>query len=142
MSLSALSRIISSPDPVNENVCDRFLKVAVIVLQWNFTTSIKTAFLRVSLYSMNTAVALRPPTSWSDLFTNEELLPFFFGLHKKVRHRSLLAENSLSCLTQLAAVMGSALEPKVIGPRVAGQPQPHDLYVQRFCSNLMETFQE
>ncbi|CAD5226707.1 unnamed protein product [Bursaphelenchus xylophilus] len=141
MSLSALSRIISSSSSVNERVCDRFLKVAVIVLQWNFTTSIKTAFLKVNLYSMNSAVALRPPPSWADLFTNDDLLPFFFGLHKKVRHNSQLAENSLSCITQLAAVMGSCLDNRS-KEKVAGVPQPHDLYVQRFCSNLIETFQD
>lgn len=142
MSLNALSRVISSPESVNETVCDRFLKVAVIVLQWNFTTSIKTAFLKVNLYSMNSTVALRPPPSWSDLFTNDDLLPFFFGLHKKVRHTQQLAENSLACIAQLAAVMGSCLEPRVREPRSSGVVQPHDLYVQRYCSNMMDCFHE
>ncbi|CAD5218799.1 unnamed protein product [Bursaphelenchus okinawaensis] len=139
MSLTSLSRILSN-DSVNERVCDRFLKVAAIVLQWNFTTSIKTAFLKVNLYAMNTAVALRPPPSWADLFTNEELLPFFFGLHQKVRHNSQLADNSLSCLTQLASIMGSVLDSRV-KVRVPGVPQPHDLYVQRYCHHLCETFE-
>ncbi|KAI6224665.1 ATP synthase subunit gamma, mitochondrial [Aphelenchoides besseyi] len=144
LSLACLSRFVNDVD-VNEHiqVCDRFLKVAVLVLQWNFTTTMITAFLKVNLYSMNTSVALRPPPSWSDLFQDEKLLPFFFELHKRVRGNQQLAQNSLQCIMQLAAVMGTVLdrrEKSGADVRASTTPQPHDLYVQRFISALIDCF--
>ncbi|KAI6222438.1 ATP synthase subunit gamma, mitochondrial [Aphelenchoides fujianensis] len=147
LSLACLSRFVSDLD-ANEhaNVCDRFLRVAVIVLQWNFSTTMITAFLKVNLYSINTSVALRPPPSWSDIFQDEKLLPFFFELHRRIRSNELLAQNSLLCLMQLAAVMGSVLDRKEkpaelrAEARATSVPPPHDVYVQRFVTNLIESF--
>jgi hypothetical protein len=88
-------------------------------------------------------VALRPPASWSDLFQDEHLIPFFFELHRNVRQNPQLAQHSLSCIVQLAGVMGSALDaPKGVKQATHGDVQPHDLYVRRFCTALIDVFKE
>lgn len=100
--------------------------------------------LNVPLYSFNTLVALRPPPTWSDLFQDEQLLPFFFELHRNVRQNSQLAQHSLACIVQLSGVMGSVLDaPRGTNRRpVQGEIQPHDLYVRRFCTALIDIFKE
>lgn len=121
------------------------MRVAVLVLQWNFTVSIAAAALTVPLYSFNTLVALRPPPTWADLFQNEQLLPFFFELHRNVRQNPQLAQHSLACIVQLAGVMGSSLDtPRGPGGRrmAQGEIQPHDMYVRRFCTSLIDVFKE
>ncbi|KAI6181096.1 ATP synthase subunit gamma, mitochondrial [Aphelenchoides besseyi] len=144
LSLGFLFRFVGTLD-INDhvNICDRFLKVAVLVLQWDFPTSVVSSFLRKNSNSPNKSAALRPPPSWSDLFQDEKLLPFFFELHKRVRGNQQLAQNSLQCIMQLAAVMGTVLdrrEKSGADIRASTTPQPHDLYVQRFISALIDCF--
>ncbi|KAI6206894.1 ATP synthase subunit gamma, mitochondrial [Aphelenchoides besseyi] len=144
LSLGFLFRFVGTQDINNHiNICDRFLKVAVLVLQWDFPTSVVSSFLRKNTSTTNRSSALRPPPSWSDLFQDEKLLPFFFELHKRVRGNQQLAQNSLQCIMQLAAVMGTVLdrrEKSGADVRASTTPQPHDLYVQRFISALIDCF--
>ncbi|KAI6239690.1 ATP synthase subunit gamma, mitochondrial [Aphelenchoides fujianensis] len=123
LSLACLSRFVSDLD-ANEhaNVCDRFLRVAVIVLQWNFSTTMITAFLKVNLYSINTTRSFCPSSS---------------SCTGGSARTSCLPRNSLLCLMQLAAVMGSVLDRKEkpaelrAEARATSVPPPHDVYVQR-----------
>ena len=124
-------------------ICDRFLKVATLVLQWDFNTAVTSAYRSSnSLYSVNSAMQLRPPQSWNVVFQDENLIPFFFQLHRSVRDNVELAQQSMACIVQLACVAGSVFDrsPRGGKTRSAGQPNPHDVYVQRYCRFMIDTF--
>lgn len=73
-------------------------------------------------------------------------------MHNHVRQNENLCLNSLNCLAQLAAVMGDVLSsveiedtiPQLSPTSSRGQnnQKTHDLYIQTFIINILETFKE
>lgn len=89
-------------------------------------------------------MVLRPPTSWADVFQNEQLVPFFFELHRSVRQNPDLAQHTLACIVQLANVTGSVMDaPRGSGGKpIKAEVQPSDLHMRRFCTALVDVFKE
>ena len=139
-------------------VCDKFLRVSLLVLSWNFSPKLLTIRLRVLMSSLKTN-AFRPPSTWTDLFQDATIIPFFMQLHFRIRHNDELAANSMACLAQLASVVGDVLSGESERPIVMGgglgvggmadggggggkdeYRQVHDMYVQKFSATLVEMF--
>lgn len=60
-----------------ESLCLKFMRVAVVVLSWNFSPKILALRLRMRVCTVTSTNALRPPASWSDLFHNMDFIRFF-----------------------------------------------------------------
>lgn len=79
LALTSLSRILSitgSLSPSQIKICDKFLQVTTVVLSWNFAQRFLMIRLRLLAYATS-SVALRPPSSWRDIFQNGEIISFF-----------------------------------------------------------------
>ncbi|KHN78214.1 Exportin-4 [Toxocara canis] len=116
-------------------LCDNFLRVAEIVLSWNFASR----FLPPKLtYCIETSAggALRPPITWKDIFQNDDLLNLFFQLHGRVRSDESLCERSMNCLVQLSSLMGD-----VLNAREGDLVDPYDHYLCLFVHNLLQLFE-
>jgi hypothetical protein len=142
MSLTTLSQLVNQhamTSPLYESICDKFMRVAVIVLTWNFSMRLLGIHLRTRVLTITSTNALRPPVSWADLFHNLDLIRFFIQLHAKIRHNEELSSNSMTCLAQLASVMGEIMNRR--GPKTE-EPSIHELYIQTFLENLLQLFAE
>uniref|UniRef100_A0A915E073 Exportin-4 n=1 Tax=Ditylenchus dipsaci TaxID=166011 RepID=A0A915E073_9BILA len=147
LSLSTLSQLLSHDlsSPIHLKICDNFLRVAIIVLSWNFSPKLVTIRLRVLISVLKTS-SFRPPKEWRDFFQDTSIINFFVELHKRVRRNEDLSLNSLNCLSQLASVMGDVLAPAIddspiLGASLAtGDHKIHDIYVQTFASHLVDLF--
>lgn len=72
-------------------LCENFLRVAEIVLSWNF--EIHRFPIRITFANESTpAAALRPPSSWKEIFQSEDFLRLFFEV-------LFLCENLVRTLT-------------------------------------------
>lgn len=61
------------------NICENFLRVADLVLSWNF--EIHRFPVRITFANEGApAAALRPPESWKAIFQSDEFLRLFFGV--------------------------------------------------------------
>nr|CDQ06172.1 Bm7015 [Brugia malayi] len=90
------------------SICENFLRVADLVLSWNF--EIRRFPVRITFANEAApAATLRPPESWKPIFQSDEFLRLFFELHKRVRHNEILCMHSLNCLIQLSSLIGPVL---------------------------------
>ncbi|KAI1726547.1 exportin-4 [Ditylenchus destructor] len=152
LSLSALSQLVSIHDltPQHMTIIDRFLRVASIVLSWNFSPKLITIRLRVLIcMRVLKTSTFRPPPCWREFFQDTTIITFFMQMHKRVRHNEDLCMNSMTCLSQLSCVMGDVLLGDVFCLDGEDFLQPdsgnralHDQYVQVFTAHLIETFSE
>ncbi|KAI1733017.1 exportin-4 [Ditylenchus destructor] len=150
LSLTALSQLVSIHDlsPQHMNIIDRFLRVASIVLSWNFSPKLITIRLRMLISVLKTST-FRPPPCWREFFQDTTIITFFMQMHKRVRHNEDLCMNSMTCLSQLSCVMGDVLLGDIFCLDVedflqsdSGNRALHDQYVQVFTAHLIETFSE
>ncbi|VDN21652.1 unnamed protein product, partial [Gongylonema pulchrum] len=91
-----------------QRMCENFLRVAELVLSWNFE---EHRFpIRISYADESSpAATLRPPYSWKEIFRSDNFLCIFFELHKRVRHKETMRTSSMNCLIQLSSLMGVVL---------------------------------
>ncbi|KAI6239694.1 hypothetical protein M3Y99_00562200 [Aphelenchoides fujianensis] len=144
-----LQRLLTENADINQHlqVCDRFLKVAVLIFQWNFSATQISSYLKLQLHAADAYVTMRPPANWAPIFQDEALIPLFFELHRRVRGDHQLSQNSLFCVIQLGNVTGVALDsPGTQQKRERAVKRDrsavlsHDLYVQRYIRQLINTF--
>jgi hypothetical protein len=117
------------------------LRVAALVLQWNFQASMTDQTKKGTMFSIYSVIPLKPNASWGNLFQDEKLLPFFFGLHQTVRQDTRLSQNTLACLVQLSTLTGPAINNRASNYKNK-DVMPLDTYLRRFCTGLMDLFKE
>ncbi|VDK17648.1 unnamed protein product, partial [Anisakis simplex] len=117
------------------SLCDKFLRVAEIVLSWNFASRFLPPRLTFCV-EMSSGGALRPPITWKEIFQNDDLLNLFFQLHRRVRSDETLCERSMNCLVQLSSLMGD-----VLNASENDTHDPYDHYMFLYIRNLLELFQ-
>uniref|UniRef100_A0A915ATK0 Exportin-4 n=1 Tax=Parascaris univalens TaxID=6257 RepID=A0A915ATK0_PARUN len=117
------------------SLCEKFLRVAEIVLSWNFASRFLPPRLTYCMETTSAAAALRPPVVWKDIFQNDDLLNLFFQLHGRIRSDESLCERSMNCLVQLSSLMGDVLNAKESDPI-----DPYDHYLSLYMHNLLQLF--
>jgi hypothetical protein len=144
MNSSDLSR------PLDQQVCDKFLRVASLIFCWNFSPKYLYLHFKI-LISAFRSNNFRPPESWNDVFRDTSIVTFFMQvppppsnhlpqlcltlqLHSRVRYNELLCQNSMVCLAQLASLMGDALGSS--GQIVFVLPQIGDLNERRLATSM------
>ncbi|VBB33229.1 unnamed protein product [Acanthocheilonema viteae] len=129
------------------NICENFLRVADLVLSWNF--EIHRFPIRITFANEGApCAALRPPESWKPIFQSDEFLHLFFGLHKRVRHNETLCIYSLNCLIQLSSLMGPVLTDdqsittqELSSSSTSSFVNAHDRYVSNFIAGFLDIFE-
>uniref|UniRef100_A0A0R3S5N0 Exportin-4 n=1 Tax=Elaeophora elaphi TaxID=1147741 RepID=A0A0R3S5N0_9BILA len=131
--------------PHHANICENFLRVADLVLSWNF--EIHRFPVRITFANEGApAAALRPPESWKEIFQSDEFLRLFFRLHKRVRHNEILCMHSMNCLIQLSSLMGPVLTDdesitqKLPASNTSSFVNAHDRYVSNFIAGFVDIF--
>ncbi|CAK5080251.1 unnamed protein product [Meloidogyne enterolobii] len=169
LSLRTLSNLLStSPDLnsiIEQQICDKFLRVASLIFCWNFSPKYLYLHFKVIISALRSNT-FRPPESWHELFKDTSIITFFMQMHSRIRFNERLCENSMVCLTQLASLIGDALGPSgpiaVVMPLVGNlgerrlatvmggidepvssrKPILHDLYVQTFVTQMIDLFSD
>ncbi|KAM3720138.1 Exportin-4 [Dirofilaria immitis] len=133
--------------PYYMSICENFLRVADLVLSWNF--EIHRFPVRITFANEGApAAALRPPESWKAIFQSDEFLRLFFELHKRVRHSETLCTHSMNCLIQLSSLMGPVLtdnesfvSQKLSTSNSSNFVNAHDRYVSNFIAGFVDLFE-
>ncbi|VDK73552.1 unnamed protein product [Litomosoides sigmodontis] len=147
--IRTFSELLFSADlslPYYVNICENFLRVADLVLSWNF--EIHRFPVRITFANEGApAAALRPPESWKAIFQSDEFLRLFFGLHKRIRQNETLCIHSMNCLIQLSSLMGPVLTDddsitqKLSGSGTSRFVNAHDRYVSNFITGFVDIFE-
>ncbi|EJD74821.1 hypothetical protein LOAG_17920 [Loa loa] len=132
--------------PYYVSICENFLRVADLVLSWNF--EIHRFPVRITFANEGApAAALRPPESWKTIFQSDEFLRLFFEVHKRVRHSEMLCIHSMNCLIQLSSLMGPVLTDsesvttqKLSSSNASNFANAHDRYVSNFIAGFVDIF--
>ncbi|VIO92909.1 Uncharacterized protein BM_BM7015 [Brugia malayi] len=147
--IRTFSEILCTVDlslPYYMSICENFLRVADLVLSWNF--EIRRFPVRITFANEAApAATLRPPESWKPIFQSDEFLRLFFELHKRVRHNEILCMHSLNCLIQLSSLIGPVLtdsEPvisqKLSTTSTSSFINAHDRFVSNFIAGFVDIF--
>ncbi|VDK77368.1 unnamed protein product [Onchocerca ochengi] len=111
--------------PFYVSICENFLRVADLVLSWNF--EIHRFPVRITFANEGApAAALRPPESWKAIFQTDEFLRLFFELS------SLMGP----VLTDNKSVVGQKLSTSSTSDFVSA----HDRYVSNFIGGFVDIF--
>ncbi|MCP9256785.1 hypothetical protein DINM_000005 [Dirofilaria immitis] len=134
------------------SICENFLRVADLVLSWNF--EIHRFPVRITFANEGApAAALRPPESWKAIFQSDEFYVFSLRfayniLHKRVRHSETLCTHSMNCLIQLSSLMGPVLtdnesfvSQKLSTSNSSNFVNAHDRYVSNFIAGFVDLFE-
>uniref|UniRef100_A0A915PVU4 Exportin-4 n=1 Tax=Setaria digitata TaxID=48799 RepID=A0A915PVU4_9BILA len=132
--------------PYCVSICENFLRVADLVLSWNF--EIHRFPVRITFANEGApAAALRPPESWKTIFHSDQFLRLFFELHKRVRHNEVLCIHSMNCLIQLSSLMGPVLtdDDSLVSQKLSPSStstfiSAHDRYVSNFINGFVDIF--
>ncbi|KAL7075491.1 hypothetical protein ACQ4LE_005364 [Meloidogyne hapla] len=170
LSLRTLSHLLSTSElnsVLEQQICDKFLRVASLIFCWNFSPKYLYLHFKVLITALRSNT-FRPPESWHELFKDTSIITFFMQMHSRIRFNERLCENSMVCLTQLASLIGDALGPSgpiaVVMPLVGNlgerrlatvmsggsdqepvsnrKPILHDQYVQAFVCQMIELFSD
>ena len=78
LSLRMLSQMITAEliNPNQIHICEKFLRVASIVLSWNFASRFALFKTRILLNELKTTSFI-PPPSWSEFFENSDIIDLF-----------------------------------------------------------------
>ncbi|VDM10431.1 unnamed protein product, partial [Wuchereria bancrofti] len=147
--IRTFSEILCTVDlsvPYHMSICENFLRVADLVLSWNF--EIRRFPVRITFANeASPAATLRPPESWKAIFQSDEFLRLFFELHKRVRHNEILCIHSLNCLIQLSSLIGpvltdseSVVSQKLSTSSTSNFINAHDRFVSNFIAGFIDIF--
>ncbi|TMS39157.1 hypothetical protein L596_005727 [Steinernema carpocapsae] len=126
-------------DKGHAELSEKFLRIANVILYWNFTPKIINLHLVYQNESnASTETTFRPPREWGEVVRNPEFLDLFFKLHTIVRPNNNMLKMSLQCIVQLASTMGEVME----GDSTIGGVYVNfrDQYLQTYIQRFMETF--